>query len=81
MFCGLVAQAQNDGSSKIERNVPLVVVDSFYSVFSAKDPVWFSKYQGKNNQELVYEAKFFLKTEISLKTQNSILCLSLLFVV
>jgi hypothetical protein len=58
MFCGLVVQAQNDGSSKIERNVPLVVVDSFYSVFSAKDPVWFSKYQGKNNQELVYEAKF-----------------------
>jgi hypothetical protein len=56
-FCGLVVQAQNDGSSKIERNVPLVVVDSFYS-FSAKDPVWFSKYQGKNNQELVYEAKF-----------------------
>jgi hypothetical protein len=58
MFCGFVAQAQYDGSSKIERNVPIVVVDSFYSVFSAKDPVWFSKYQGKNNQELVYEAKF-----------------------
>jgi hypothetical protein len=40
MFCGLVVQAQNDGSSKIERNVPIVVVDSFYSVFS-KEPVWF----------------------------------------
>jgi hypothetical protein len=26
--------------------------------FSAKDPVWFSRYQGENNQELVYEAKF-----------------------
>ncbi|MFT4646494.1 MAG: hypothetical protein ACI9Q9_000358 [Flavobacterium sp.] len=58
MFCGFVVQAQYDGSSKIERNVPIVVVDSFYSVFSAKDPVWFSKYQGNNNQELVYEAKF-----------------------
>jgi hypothetical protein len=29
-----------------------------FTVFSAKDPVWFSKYQGENNQELVYEAKF-----------------------
>jgi hypothetical protein len=36
MFYGLVVQAQNDGSSKIERNVPLVVVDSFYSVFLLK---------------------------------------------
>jgi hypothetical protein len=27
-------------------------------VFFCKDPVWFPKYQGKNNQELVYEAKF-----------------------
>jgi hypothetical protein len=37
MFCGLVVQAQNDGSSKIERNVPIVVVDSFYSVFLLKN--------------------------------------------
>ncbi|MEZ7500326.1 hypothetical protein QO200_16450 [Flavobacterium sp. Arc3] len=58
IFCGLVSQAQNDGRSRIERNVPLVVVESFNAVFSAKDPVWFTRYQGENNQELVYEAKF-----------------------
>jgi hypothetical protein len=30
------SSSTNDGSSKIERNVPLVVVDSFYSVFLLK---------------------------------------------
>lgn len=58
IFCGLVSKAQNDGRSKIERNVPLVVAESFNAVFSAKDPVWFTRYQGENNQEIVYEAKF-----------------------
>jgi hypothetical protein len=60
IFFGLVSQAQNDGASRIERNVPLVVIESFNTVFSAKDPVWFTRYQGKNNQELVYVAKFIL---------------------
>ncbi|MFT5963551.1 MAG: hypothetical protein ACI9L6_000253 [Flavobacterium sp.] len=60
VFFGLVSQAQNDGASRIERNAPLVVIESFNAVFSAKDPVWFIRYQGKNNQELVYVAKFIL---------------------
>lgn len=58
IFFGLISEAQNDGRSKIERNVPLVVAESFNAVFTAKDPVWFTRYQGENNQELVYEAKF-----------------------
>lgn len=58
IFCGVVAQAQNDGTSRIERNVPIVIAESFNAVFSAKDPVWFTRYQGENNQELEYEAKF-----------------------
>lgn len=57
---GFATQAQNDGASRIERNVPLVVIESFNAVFSAKDPVWFTRYQGKDNQELVYVAKFIL---------------------
>jgi hypothetical protein len=60
IFFGQVSQAQNDGVSRIERNAPLVVIESFKAVFSAKDPVWFTRYQGKNNQELVYVAKFIL---------------------
>jgi hypothetical protein len=44
-------------SFKIERNVPLVVVDSFNAVFCQRSSL-FSRYQGENNQELVYEAKF-----------------------
>jgi hypothetical protein len=60
IFFGLVSQAQNDGASRIERNAPLVVIESFNAIFSAKDPVWFTRYQGKNNQELVYVAKFIL---------------------
>jgi hypothetical protein len=49
-----LVQAQNDGSSKIERNVPLVV-DSFYSVFLLKIQ---SGFRNTRHQELVYEAKF-----------------------
>jgi len=60
IFFGLGSQAQSDGDSRIERNAPLVVIESFNAVFSAKDPVWFTRYQGKNNQELVYVAKFIL---------------------
>ncbi|MFQ3173704.1 MAG: hypothetical protein ACI9WT_001565 [Flavobacterium sp.] len=60
IFFGLVSQAQNDGASRIEQNVPLVVIESFNAVFSAKDPVWFTRYQGEDNQELVYVAKFIL---------------------
>lgn len=53
-----VTQAQNDGSSKIEKNVPLVVVETFNNSFPDKEPVWFSRYQGRDDQELVYQAKF-----------------------
>jgi hypothetical protein len=55
---GLVAKAQNDGSSKIERNVPLVVVDSFYSVFLLKIQSGFRNTRARIIKELVYEAKF-----------------------
>jgi hypothetical protein len=51
------SSSTNDGSSKIERNVPIVVVDSFYSVFLQRTSLVF-EIPGKNNQELVYEAKF-----------------------
>lgn len=55
---GTLAQAQNDGSSKIERNIPLIVSETFRTSFPDKEPVWFSNYQGRFNQKLVYQAKF-----------------------
>ncbi|MBX9889205.1 MAG: hypothetical protein K2Y30_14855 [Flavobacteriaceae bacterium] len=57
LFGGLT-QAQNDGSSKVDSNIPLVVSESFNLMYSEKDPVWFSRYQGAGNQKLVYIAKF-----------------------
>ena len=55
---GAPTQAQTDGSSKIERNIPLIVAETFRKSFPDKDPVWFSDYQGRYNQKLVYHAKF-----------------------
>lgn len=55
---GILTQAQKDGSSKIERNIPLIVAEAFRTSFPDKDPVWFSNYQGRYNQKLVYHAKF-----------------------
>jgi hypothetical protein len=52
------SKAQNDGSSKIERNVPIVVVDSFYSVFLLKIQSGFRNTRARIIKELVYEAKF-----------------------
>lgn len=58
LLFGLISQAQNDGRSKIERSIPLVVTESFRNTFPDKDPVWFSNYQGRYDQKLVYEGKF-----------------------
>jgi len=55
---GLSSQAQNNGSSKLERNIPLIVTETFNNSYPANDAVWFSRYQGYNNQQLVYIAKF-----------------------
>lgn len=54
----LGASAQNSGSSKVDSNIPAIVAEIFNATYPAKDPVWFSRYQGDDNQELVYIAKF-----------------------
>lgn len=51
--------AQNLNESKLEKNVPLIVLDMFNQKFPSQDPIWFSGYQGKYDQKLVFEAKFF----------------------
>jgi hypothetical protein len=59
LFCvGFSSNAQNDMSSKIERNIPLIVAERFNTSYPDKNPVWFSRYKGRYDQKLVYEAKF-----------------------
>lgn len=59
LFCyGLGVYAQNTGSSKVEKNIPVIVAEIFNTAYPQKDPVWFSRYQGDDNQQLVYIAKF-----------------------
>jgi hypothetical protein len=45
-------------AQRLERNVPIIVNEMFQKKFPAKDPVWFSVYQGRFDQKLVYEARF-----------------------
>lgn len=55
---GFSSNAQEVYSSKIERNIPLIVAEHFNASYPANDPVWFSTYKGRYDQKLVYEAKF-----------------------
>jgi hypothetical protein len=50
---------------KIERNIPLIVSETFRTSFPDKEPVWFSNYQGRFNQKLVYQAKFIFDKDIA----------------
>ncbi|WP_418262632.1 hypothetical protein [Flavobacterium faecale] len=56
----LFLQGQTKKVQKIERNVPLVVLEAFNKTYQGKDPVWFSSYQGRDSQKLVFEGKFLL---------------------
>jgi hypothetical protein len=59
LFCyALGTSAQKTGSSKLDSNIPVIVGEIFNATYPGKDPVWFSSYQGDNNQVLVYIAKF-----------------------
>ena len=58
------AQLQYTGK-KPESNVPQIVQQEFNKKFPSKDPVWFSRYQGTNNQKLVFEGKFIFDNRYS----------------
>jgi len=57
--------AQDLTPMKPERKVPIIVSEAFQSKYSAKDPVWFSQYQGLYNDKLVYEARFMFDNRYS----------------
>jgi hypothetical protein len=46
---------------KPESNVPAPISAAFAKKFPTSEPVWFSDYQGKYNQQLVYEGRFMYK--------------------
>jgi hypothetical protein len=58
-------QAQDMIKSKPETNVPLIVIEKFNQKFPSYEPVWFSQYQGRYNQELVFEGKFIFDKRYS----------------
>src|SRR5690606_35115043 len=63
-FYSTVCHAQFIGL-KPERNVPALVEEAFQNKFPGHDPVWYSKYQGRYNQKLVYEGRFMFDNRYS----------------
>jgi len=60
-----VAYSQNIVGQKPERNVPIIVSAAFNEQFPSKEPVWFTNYQGRYNQKLVYEGRFIFDKRYS----------------
>ncbi|MGV9004070.1 hypothetical protein [Flavobacterium sp.] len=52
-------------AQRIEHNVPIIVKDAFQQKFPDKEPIWFSEYQGRFDQKLVYEARFMFDNRYS----------------
>jgi hypothetical protein len=59
------AKSQSLIGERPEKNVPVVVSAVFNDQFPSNDPVWFSRYQGRFSQQLVYEARFIFSNKYS----------------
>lgn len=62
--------AQDIVPSKPEKNVPILIAESFKAKFPKNEPVWFSQYQGRYNEKLVYEARFIFDNRYSTAVYN-----------
>jgi hypothetical protein len=62
--------AQDIVSPKPEKNVPITVSQSFISKFPQKEPIWFTQYQGRYSDKLVYEARFIFDNRYSTAVYN-----------
>ena len=65
LFNYSIVFSQNIVGQKPERNVPIVVETAFKEKFPSSEPVWFSNYQGRYNQKLVYEGRFIFDNRYS----------------
>ena len=59
------AFAQELVPPKPEKNIPVLIATSFQKKFPQKEPVWFTQYQGRYNDKLVYEARFIFDNRYS----------------
>ncbi|WP_026705645.1 hypothetical protein [Flavobacterium soli] len=57
--------AQDLVQKKPEKNIPFIVQQSFEAKFPNNDPIWFSQYQGRYNEQLVYEGRFIFDNRYS----------------
>lgn len=57
--------SSNSFAQRLEHNVPIVVYEAFQKKFPNHDPTWFSAYQGRFDQKLVYEARFMFDNRYS----------------
>lgn len=62
--------AQDIVAPKPENNVPILIAESFKAKFPQKEPVWFSQYQGRYDNKLVYEARFIFDNRYSTAVYN-----------
>ena len=62
--------AQDIVPPKPEGNVPIIVAQTFEARFPKKNPVWFSQYQGRYDNKLVYEARFIFDKRYSAAIYN-----------
>jgi len=65
LFQFTVSDAQISNKSRLERNIPEIVLEMFSQKFPSQDPVWFSQYQGRYDQKLVFEGKFIFDNRYS----------------
>ncbi len=64
------ANAQAFEGQKPEKNVPNIVSSSFESKFGTNDVVWFTHYQGRYDNKLVYEGRFIFDNRYSIAVYN-----------
>ena len=57
--------SQNNHAQRLQKNVPIIITEAFQKKFPAKEPIWFSSYQGRYDEKLVYEARFMFDNRYS----------------
>lgn len=65
LFQSLIMYGQENTIRKTETNIPILVELAFQSKFPKIDPVWFSQFQGRYDNKLVYEARFMFDNRYS----------------
>ena len=69
LFTTLVS-AQVFQGQKPEKNIPNIVQANFDTKFHSKDVVWFTHYQGRYDNKLVYEGRFIFDNRYSVAVYN-----------